>query len=69
MSDEIKWLTLEELKKLFVDGILKEKENDYVIFDKGDCDLITEKPYTFSMTQSDAAYILFEDLNIPAEGA
>lgn len=69
MSDEIKWLTLEELKKLFADGILKEKENDCVIFDKGDCDLMTEKPYTFSMTQSDAAYTLFEGLDIPAEGA
>lgn len=69
MSCEVKWLTLKELKKLFANGTLKEKENDCVILDKGDCDLMTEKPYAFSMTQSDAAYTLFESLDIPAEGA
>ncbi len=69
MSYEVKWLTLEELKKLFADGTLKEKEGDCVIFDKSECELMTEKPYAFSMTQSDAAYTLFEGLDIPVEGA
>lgn len=69
MNDKTRQLTFKELRELFANGTLKESDNDCIIFDKGDCDLMTEKLYTFSIRQSDAAYMLFEGLDIPAEGA
>lgn len=63
MSKEVKKTkieTIEELGKLFAGGILRAEDGDVVIFDKGEAELWTSKPYLFSMSTQ---YIVWSHLN------
>jgi hypothetical protein len=56
--------TVRELAGLFREGELKKEDNDVIIFDKGQCELYTEKEYYFSMDYGNLAWQYLEELGV-----